>query len=404
MTIEALKFFNTSEGEALLQEYSNMTPKELDSLAMRLAKRKLLFSAELITLLKLRYKAVAKFRRANSMFFTTEGLEQAGEEKISQYIAQRFLRALPSQTKIADLTCGIGGNTISLAQHFKVLAIDCDAIHIECAKHNTNIYSVNENIEFRLGRSEDNIMPANGFFIDPQRLRAGQTKTRSLLNSSPNVFKILPQILKQTENICIKISPAFDYKEIKELPLEPEIEVISEKNTNKAALLWFGKFKSCNRRATIFLDDEIVSFIDEPPTKEIAIIPYPLKYIYEPDKAIIKAHLIDEIAEKYDLQKINPMIGLLTSENYIQDTRELFRIFEVIETQKFSLKNLKKLLSKKKINRAHIMPKRFPENPDLIRSKLKLKEGGEYAIILTALADDKYYFILTKYITAISLS
>jgi len=63
-----------------------------------------------------------------------------------------------------------------------------------------------------------------------------------------------PNRLEVTENICIKISPAFDYEEVFKLPGDPEIEIISENNNNKGAFLWFGEFKNAKRKATI-LDD-----------------------------------------------------------------------------------------------------------------------------------------------------
>lgn len=396
MTEEALNFFYSPEGRKILERYKNIDEKELQNLPFVLQHRKdVLFRPELVTLLTLRLKAKDKFTKAEEMFFTSDGLEQASDEKISEYIAKRFTEVLRQKAKVSDLTSGIGGNTIFLAKYFHVLAIDHDKTHIFCAKNNSKVYGVDSNIEFIYGKAEDNIRDSEAFLVDPQRLRQDKTKTRSFVNSSPDILILLPQIMKITKNICIKISPAFDYEELERLPDAPEVEIISEKNNNKAALLWFGDFKTCDRRATILTQKKIISFINNPADKA-PFLEHPLSFVYEPNKAIIKAHLIDEIANRYSLYKLNPYTAFLTSDKYIEDSAEIFRVFELIDCQPFSFKVLKKLLSDKGIVRANVTTRRFPEKPENIIAKLKLKEGGDHTIIVTVLNDEKYYFFLTK--------
>lgn len=394
MTAESLLFLTSTAGKELLDKYSSITEGALQNLAFTLSKNGVMYAADIVTLLKLRIKAQDKFTKASRMYFTVDGFEQAGGEKVARHISKRFLRVIPHDSRVIDLTCGIGSDTIILGEYFKVTTVDRDPVHIECARLNAREYGSLDNVTFVNGNSEDCITKADAFFLDPQRLRHGATKTRSLANSSPNILEILPKMFEITPNICIKISPAFDYDELKDLPYEHEVEIISEKNGNKAALLWFGKFKTCERRATM-LDGDI-SFSDMHIDQKILTSELPLKYIYEPNVAVIKARLIDEVAMKYGLQKINAQVALLTSDNYIENCKTILRSFEVIDTRPFSWRELKKLLSEKGIDRAHIITRRFPENAEDVRVKLKLKEGGEYTIILTVLSSEKRYFILTK--------
>ncbi len=396
MTREALQFLYSHEGEQLLQKYKNKTIRELELLALTLSKKDVPHAADLVTLLKLRAKAQGKFSKAHQMFFTSEGLEQSSDEHIARYIARRFTKVVPSGSKVTDLTSGVGGNTIFLAEYYKVLAVDYNEVHVVCTRYNAEVYGTDKNIEFVIGKAEDTIHRSSAFLLDPQRIRTGKTKTRSLKNSSPNILRILPRITEITDNVCMKISPAFDYGELCELLGNYELEVISEKNVNKAALLWFGEFKSCDRRATILTGQQSISFAAQKNDKEVSIAPKPLKYIYEPNKAIIKSHLIGKVADKYKLRKINAQTAFLTSNQCLEKVDDIFRIFEVIDFQSFSLKSLKKNLADRKISRAHIIVRRFPAKPEDIRKKLKLQEGGEYVIIITSLADEKHYFILTK--------
>jgi len=394
MKTEELIFLNSDEGVLSYNKYKEYSDLELNNLLLKSSKKKILYISAVVSLIKLRRKAENKFSKNNSMFFTNIGLEQATTEKISKYIAKRF----NDTQKVVDLTCGIGGNLFFLAKNVQeAIAVDKDDVNLECAKINSKIYGVDNKIKFILGDAFNNIIKdADAFFIDPSRARDGRTKTRSILNSKPNIIEILPKIFKVTNNVCVKISPAFDYIEINLLPEKPEIEVISEDGVCKVVLLWFGRFKSCDRKATCIIKDKIYSYSDNPTKENIKIVDKPLNYLYKPNKAITKARLVDEVAGKFKLKKINPKTSFLTSDKLIQDRKELFRIFKVIHYDKFAVKEIKKKLKEKNIERINIITKRFPQKPEDIYKKIKVKEGGNWFLIITVLANEKYCYILTE--------
>lgn len=393
MHLEEINFLNSNQGEQLLSKYKDLSDEELYRLLMKTDKKIVPFISSIVTLIKLRNKASEKFCKNEEMFFTSVGLEQATNERISEHVSERF----KGKKKVIDLTCGIGGNLIFLAKKVeKIIAVDNNEINLKCATLNSKIYGVDKKIKFILGDAFDNIIEdADAFFIDPSREREGKTKTRSILNSEPNILKIIPEIFKVTKNLCVKISPAFDYKEINYLPEAPEIEIISEDNVCKVVLLWFGKFKTCDRRATCIIGNKIYSYINNPQKKIIKILVAPLTYLYEPNKAIIKAHLIEEVAQEFGFNKINQQTSYLTSENIINHKKELFRIFKIISSNKFSLKKIKNELKEKNIERINIITKRFPQKPEDIYKKIKIKEGGNWFLIITVFADEKYHYLFT---------
>jgi hypothetical protein len=59
-----------------------------------------------LTLARLRVRAVDKFSRADSMFFTPDALEQSSGEAVATWRARRFA----GYGRIADLGCGIAGS------------------------------------------------------------------------------------------------------------------------------------------------------------------------------------------------------------------------------------------------------------------------------------------------------
>ena len=402
MTIETAEFLISEKGKALLSELSYLTEDEANKFLLNNHKKP--FMADVITLVLLRKKAETKFSKAQYMYFTREGLEQATNEKLSDYLVDQ-LNLRTRISTVIDIGCGIGGNLLSFAKKFNVVAIDNDPIHLMFAKENASVYGVDKKINF-IHEEAENFLESHQspddsmvFFLDPQRMREGKTKTRSLFNTSPKIDKLLPQIFKVSNKLFIKISPAFDYEEIKMLSDSPEIEVVSEDNVNKLAILWFKELKKTERRATCIIEEQVFSFRSDD-TEDVRKAPMieNLKtgdYIFEPNIAIIKAHLMNTVALEFQMYRLNEKIGFLAN-NKLPDIKvqKLFRIFKIIEIFS-SLRNLKKRMNELSIKRADITTRGFFIKPDDIRKKLKLKEGGEHVIISTRLKKEESIHILT---------
>lgn len=397
MDIESLKLLDSPPARELLEKYYSYKDEDLENLMFKVASSERALMRAVITLIKLRHKTKDKFELADRMFFTADGAEQSTGEKIAKYIASRF----GEKKRVVDLTCSIGGNLIFLAQKNFLTAVDRNETNLFCAQKNAAVYGVDSHIKFISGEASENIIEkTEAFFIDPERARIGKTKTRSIFNSSPDISSLLSKIIRVTTDIGIKISPAFDYSEVSQLPGDPEIEIISENNVCKVAMLWFGSFKTCRRRATCFIGNEVYTYNDNPSLKKVATISeLPLAYIYEPNKAIIKAHLLDEIVEKYSLHKLDPNIAYLTGDK-INETEKIFRVLKVIVHGEYSLKKIQSLLKEneavKIAGRINIITRRFPVKIEELYKRLKIKEGGDLFLILTSLKNDRRYFILAR--------
>ena len=390
MTNLELDYLKSEAGKEAYKQHCLDSDPRLELLVLKNQITNHFFGA-LASLIKLRRAAKNKFTKSEEMFFTTLSLEQATSERIAKYIAKRF----KSNWTVTDLTCSLGGNAIFLAEQVKkVIAVDLSEEKINCAKENALAYGVDKKIEFIVGDAFLNINNSEAFFLDPARDREGDTKTRSFLNSSPSLLDILPQLFAVTRNVAVKISPAFDYEELKTLPEEPEIEIISENNNCKVAMLWFGDFKTCKLRATGFKKEAFFSFINNEVVADFSLVK---KYLYEPNKAISKAHLIDEVASEFSLAKRDYNLSFLTSDKLVSESdTNIFRKFEVLHYDKFSLKQFKLFLKNRKIDRAEIIVKNFKMTADDLRKRLKIKEGGESVIILATLQNQEKVFILAK--------
>ena len=393
MDIKALKLLATPAGEKLLEKYQGFKDEALENLMFKIEPSQREIMRAVVSLTKLRRKMTGKFSLAAKMFFTPDGAEQSTGEEIARYIANRF----QAGSKIADLTCSLGGNLIFLAQKNAIIAVDRNPANLFCAQQNASLYGVSKHIEFIEGDAFDYAtLPVAAFFLDPERARAGKTKTRSLRNSSPNIYELLPRQLANTKNIGIKISPAFDYEEIAALPENPEIEVISEDNVCKVAMLWFGGLKNASRRATMIIKGKIQTLSNQEDVSNVPVVSLPQSYLYEPNKAIIKAHLIDEVATKFSLAKLDPQIAYLTSDTLLED-RLLFRTLKVLSSGDYSLQAAKEALRVvSPIDaplRANIITRGFPVKIEDLYKKLKIKEGGDLFVVFTTLKNRRYYLI-----------
>ena len=226
--------------------------------------------------LALRLRAVNKFERGESMFFSRLGLEQATDQRVADYKAGRF----PVGKPVADLCCGIGGDLAGLAQKGPVRAVDRNPVAVILARANMCSNS-------RIGMQEvtfevkdvadvvDSLRDVTAWHIDPDR-RAGGRRTTKIEFHEP-ASETLARLLSNNRNAAIKLAPAADLQE----PwwAEAELEWISRGRQCRQLVAWFdGLAKSPGkRRATVLpsalssgfgsavaMKDDGRSFVGEP--------------------------------------------------------------------------------------------------------------------------------------------
>jgi trimethylguanosine synthase len=100
---------------------------------------------ELLKYYHQRYSLFSKYDQGVQLDY--DGWFSVTPEKIAIHIAKRMKCGT-----IIDAFCGVGGNTIQFAKTCDhVIAIDHDPIRLECARHNAQVYGVQDNITFLLG-------------------------------------------------------------------------------------------------------------------------------------------------------------------------------------------------------------------------------------------------------------
>lgn len=392
-------FLVSEEGARLLDEIAALQPslREANFLTHLSALRKKYPQTEpenigaALELHLLRQKAAisGKFALANKLFFTKGGLEQASSQVVADYRAGRFAASLPNGSRLADLGCGLGSDSLALArQGFFVTGVDLDAERLELARANAKALSLQQQLEF-MEQDITNFDPVGyaGIFFDPAR-RTETGKRLFSVEAYQPPLSLLRHWQHQVPNIAAKISPGVDYTELDDY--DCEIEIISEAGDVKEAALWFGQLRSgrenkepVRRRATLL--PQQLSLTDSPrdATFEVVAIGVPLRYLFEPDGAVIRAGLVEELAHLlgHSTRKIDQDIAFLTSD-YPHET-PFARRFAVRESLPFNLKKLNRRLQELEVGRVTIKKRGSPLDPQQLEHALKLKGSAHLTLILT---------------------
>ncbi|MCC3769428.1 methyltransferase domain-containing protein [Streptomyces sp. UNOC14_S4] len=367
----------TEEGRALLDDLRDSDPRQELATATRLRRD---HPAELVSAAigqaRLRQRAVAKFgaEDAYRMFFTPNGVEQSTRKTVAEYRAAR-LAALGTKS-VADLCCGIGGDALALARAgISVLAVDRDPLTCAVAEANARALGLDGLIEVRCADvAEIDTAPYDTVFVDPAR-RGGRGRIFDPEAYSPPLSWAV-EAARTAPRAALKIAPGIPHEAV---PEEAEAEWISDGGDVKEAVLWFGTEPGA-RRATLLPGGATLTSrgLPNPAARPVG------RYLYEPDGAVIRAHLVAEAAEPLDGGLIDDTIAYITSDE-LRPT-PYATAYEITDVLPFNLKKLKTLLRQRGIGTAVIKKRGSAVEPEELRKKLKLEGVNSCVIVLTRVA------------------
>jgi SAM-dependent methyltransferase len=383
MDAEALRFILSDAGRAALAELATepLTPDAHLATAERWRER---LGAEraaaVLETALLRRRAAGKFSRAGHMFFTRDGLEQATAEIVAAHRAGRF--TMNGYRLIADLGCGIGGDALALATAgATVIAIDLDFVTAAMCAANAAAYEVGERAPtVQADLQELPPLPVEAFFFDPARRIGGgaravpRRRLRSVEAYRPPL-RLIDRWRPVVPHGAVKVSPGIDYAE---LPPDAEVEFISHENTVKEAVLWFGDLRTgARRRATLLPGGHTITDDEESSSQVDA----PRAYLYEPDGAVIRAHLVGQLARRLDGALIDPEIAYLTSD--APRATPFARGYAIDDHFPFQLKRLRSYLRERGVGEVTIKKRGSPLDPDVLRQALRPRGDARRVVFLT---------------------
>ena len=385
MRPEEFHFLLSPDGQAALAELAAAPPTPDSHMAVAARWRERLgperAQAALETAL-LRQRAAGKFARAAEMFFTRAGLEQATAEPVAAHRAARFAAA--GARTVADLGCGIGGDALALAATGAAVAgVDLDLVRLMMAAANADAYGLAERfLPIQADLRHLPPLPAEAFFFDPARRAGGgargapSRRLHSVADYQPPL-SLIDAWRPVVPRGAVKVSPGIDYAE---LPPSVEAEFVSLGGEVKEAVLWYGELRTAARRATLLPGGHTLSGDND----EVAPVAAPQAYLYEPDGAVIRAHLVGLLAGQLEAALIDPQIAYLTADA-LRPT-PFARAYAIDDAFPFQLKRLRAYLRQRGVGQVTIKKRGSPLEPDALRQALRLRGENEAVLFLTQVA------------------
>jgi THUMP domain-like/Methyltransferase domain len=336
-------------------------------------------AAAALTQATLRRQAVAKFGTdAARMLFTRTGLEQATRSVVAARRAARLATA--GVRTLADLGCGIGADTIAAARAgIRVYAVEADPVTAATARANLAALGLDTAATVECGRAEDaDLSGVDAVFCDPARRDAGTGRRVFDPAQFSPPWDFLLALSRRVPRTVLKLAPGLDHALI---PAGAEAQWTSVAGALVEATLWTGPLAGVPRRATLLREatHELTGSGElRAPVGTVG------PYLYDPDPAVVRAHLVAEFAAIVDGTLADASIAYVYAD--AATPTPYARCLAVTEVMPFSLKRLRAALRANGVGRVELMKRGSGVDVERLRRDLRLAGHGSATVVLTRVA------------------
>ena len=304
--------------------------------------------------------------------------EQCSSELTARYKAQLLSTFNFQLSTLLDLTAGYGVDTYFLSEQFAHTDyVEQNAELCRIAEHNFSLIDNRKSIIVHNTTAEEFIASAGEYdliFADPARRDAHGGKVFKLTDCTPNIVELLPELLKHSKQLMLKLSPMLDIsqaiKELSVFSLQWSVYVVAVKNEVKEVLLLSGG-KGTITSIDLAEPEKAFVFTREEEQEALYTIHHtPYTYLYEPSASILKAGAYKLVAQRFGLQKLDVNTHLYASDQLVENfPGRVWKIKSKIENQK------------SKIEQANVLVRNYPLTPEQLKKKLHLRDGGTGYVI-----------------------
>ena len=316
------------------------------------------------------------------LFFTSIALEQSTPMKVAQQKAATIY-ALSTQkpSTIYSLTGGLGVDDVCLSNYFdKVISIDTNSFLNDIARYNFNELGIH-NIQRQTVSAEEfiaiNNIKNSLFYIDPDRRAETNHNNKNVSSFAPNIFKIIPELIKKCNHIFVKLSGATDITWIEKHLQPSQIYVFSlNKEVKEILVVIDGKYKKSNisfisissKNTFECKESELITLNNMTSTT-------PTSHILKLDGLFTKSLYL-----RNNLKPIskNTFFYFCKSKN----ASDFGKLLSVIWSFDGSFKQLENKLKNEKILHSSVLTRNWKLNSNQTKNKLNLLESNEYQLLI----------------------
>jgi hypothetical protein len=322
---------------------------------------------------ELRPLALRKFTLGAGLWCDRVGLEQATAEPVARHKAQRFT------TAVDDLCCGIGSDTIALARQVPVTAVDRNPLQLWRTRRNAELYGVEANVHTELADVLQRPIDRQRLIhIDPDQRPDGQRRAWRLEDVAPPL-PWLQELVSSSRGGAIKLSPASNFGG--KFP-SAEIELISLNGECKEATVWFGELAGDQPfRATVLPAG--ASLAGHPLSVAVPITPCD-GYLFDPDPAVVRAGLVDLLADQLGLTRLDSAEEYLTGPRCVSSP--FVQSFQVCEILPNNPKAIRHAVHAAGLGEIELKARHIPLDADRVRRSLPRSGDSKGTLLWVRLA------------------
>lgn len=333
----------------------------------------------------------------------------AGEQSTSDLLASYHNELIRGCKDVIDLTAGLGIDVF----HFASDGRNVTAVELEPKRTEALLYNINglglKNISVCEGDCRNYITEFiskvkifDAAFIDPARRDSDQKRVYALADCSPDILVMRSELSRMCRKLIIKASPMLDISHCIKV-LGKELESVIALGTNaecKELLLILNYTEKCEqpRISAVTLSENNrseFSFKQEDESNCAPNYGREIKksdYIYEPYPAVMKSGAFNILADRFGLWQFCPNTKLLYSDN--EKTEFPGNTYKVVDVLPYASKVIKRL--KNTYPNADIAVRNFRMTADELRSRLGIKDGGNFRIYGISDSKDNKLLVVTE--------
>lgn len=305
--------------------------------------------------------------------------EQCSSELTARYKAEIISNLGFQVSNFLDLTGGYGVDTYFLSEHFAHTDyVEQNAELCRIAEHNFSLINNRKSIIVHNTTAEEFIASAGEYdliFADPARRDAHGGKVFKLADCTPNIVELLPELLKHSKQLMLKLSPMLDIsqaiKELSVFSLQWSVYVVAVKNEVKEVLLLSGGNGTITAIDLAEPEKAFVFTREEEQVCPAGIGDLSLvigNFLYEPNAAILKAGAYKLVAQRFGLQKLDVNTHLYASDQLVENFPG--RVWEIKEPTQTLPEG-----------KANVLCRNYPLTPEQLKKNLHLRDGGTGYVI-----------------------
>ena len=378
-------YLTTNAAQTLLARAETLRTDGLDTLAALSRLRKdatPVQAAAAWEQVTLRQRAAAKFGAdAQKMLLTREALEQASGRRASEYHAQCFA----GFGHVSDLTGGIGADALALARAgLSVTLYERDPARARFAAFNMDALGLSASVSVVVGDVTEAALAPGAAWLDPARRTDGR-RVGNAEDYSPPLSWARTLSARGVSFLGIKVSPAVPHRLAAEMGAR--LEFVSDAGECKEGLLWVTfpvggvpqGGEDIRLTATRLTDAGPLHLTGTPDAVPLPIGDGPI--LYEPDPAVIRAHLVGTLAAHLNAACVDPQIAYLLAQEYVPTP--FASAYQMVERFAWGRRRLQDALTRHGAGRLVVKKRGFALEPDDVRRGLKLTGTQEWTVVIS---------------------